>query len=150
MEPGIIIGAALTVSLGGILPWINSELVILASAALLPPVTLPILVVACAAAQIASKSVVYGITRWAPHRLPERAQAVLARAEKYRDRRRLLTGAVFVGAAVSVPPFYLVTLASGLLRVPFVLFVLAGLSGTLARYSFIVWAACALGAGSCQ
>jgi membrane protein YqaA with SNARE-associated domain len=150
MEPGILIGAALTCSLGGILPWVNSEVVVLASAALLPPATLPLLVGVCATGQMSSKAVVYGVTRWAPHLLPERARSVLARAEQYRDRRRLLIGAVLVGSAVSVPPFYLVTLASGLLRVSFPLFVLVGLFGTLARYSFLVWAACSLGAGSCQ
>jgi membrane protein YqaA with SNARE-associated domain len=150
MEPGILIGAALTCALGGLLPWINSELVILGAAVLLPTAALPVLVAACATTQLASRSVVYGLTRWAPHKLPERARTILARADKYHGRRGLLVGAVFVGSAVSVPPFYLVTLASGLLKVPFVLFILAGFSGTLIRYSFLVWAACSLGAGSCQ
>jgi len=149
MEPGIMIGAALTCALGGVLPWVSSELVVLGAAVLLPPVTLPMLIVACAVGQMSSKTLVYGVTRWAPHLLPARARAFLARAERYRGRRPLLVGAVFAGSAVSLPPFYLVTLASGLLRVPFPLFVLAGLCGTSVRYSFLVWAACSLRSGAC-
>lgn len=149
MEVGILVGAALTCSLGGIVPWVSSEVVVLAAAALLPLPALPLLIAACAAGQMSSKSVVYGVTRWAPHLLPQRARTALSRAEQYRDRRLLLTGTAFVGAAVSVPPFYLVTLACGLLRVPFPAFLLAGLCGVLARYSLLVWAACSVGAGPC-
>jgi len=149
MDTGLVIAAALTCALGGVLPWINSEIVVLGSAALLPPASLPVLVVACAGGQMASKAGLYSLTRWAPHVMPARARALLARAERYRDRRGLLVGAVFFGSAVSVPPFYLVTLASGLLRVPFVVFWTAGFAGTGARYSVLVWAACSLGAGSC-
>jgi len=150
MELGIVIGAALTCAVGGILPWINSEVVVVAAALIVPPTALPVLVGGCALGQMSSKAGVYGVARWAPHLLPKRARALLEPAERYRDRRRLLVGAVFLGSAVSLPPFYLVTLASGLLRVPFVLFSLAGFCGTAARYSILVWAACSLGAGPCQ
>lgn len=149
MELGIVVGAALTCALGGVLPWVTSEVVVLGSALLVPPASLPLLVGACAVGQMSSKLGVYGVTRWAPHVLPARARAMLARAERYRSQRRMLVGAVFLGSAVSVPPFYLVTLASGLLRVPFLAFALVGLCGTAARYSVLVWAACALGSGPC-
>jgi membrane protein YqaA with SNARE-associated domain len=92
-----------------------------------------------------AKATLYGVTRWAPDRLPRRARDALARAEPYRARQKLLAAAVFFGASLSVPPFYLVTLASGLVRVPFPLFALAGLSGTAVRYGALVWAARALG-----
>ena len=150
MDIGIVVGAALTCALGGVFPWINSEVVILGAALLVPPVTLPLLVAACATGQMTSKAGVYAVTRWAPHVLPERARTLLAKAERYRDRRGVLVGAVFLGSAVSLPPFYLVTLASGLLRVPFVVFCLVGLLGTATRYAVLVTTACAFGAGACS
>lgn len=149
MEPGIVIGAALTCALGGVFPWINSEIVILGAVVLVPPAALPMLVGACAVGQMSTKAGVYGVTRWAPHILPDRARTLLDKAERYRDRRGMLVGAVFLGSAVSLPPFYLVTLASGLLRVPFALFFAVGLCGTAVRYSVLVSTACALGAGAC-
>ncbi len=147
MDAGVVFGAALGCVVGGILPWVNAELVLLAAAVLLPPEALLPLVLACAIGQMSAKAALYGLTRWAPERLPKRARAMLGRAERYRQRPALLAAAVFFGSAVSVPPFYLVTLASGVLRVPFLVFALAGLGGTATRYGVLVWAARALGMG---
>ena len=149
MDFGILIGAALTCAVGGILPWINAEVVVVGAALLLPPAGLPALVLACAVGQMSSKSAVYAASRWMPECLPERARKLLARAERYRERRVLLATAVFSGALAALPPFYLVTLASGMLRVPFPVFLVAGLSGTAARYGLLAGVACALGAASC-
>ena len=143
----LVLAPALACVVGGIVPWINIELVILGAAALVPSAALLPLVTACTLGNMSAKSVLYAVTRWAPDRLPRRARAALERTHRYRGRRRLLAAAAFFGSAVSIPPFYLVTLASGLLRVPFVVFVLAGLSGTAARYGALVWAARALGFG---
>ena len=42
-------------------------------------------------------------------------------------------------AVVSLPPFYLVTIACGMMRAPFVPYVLLGLVGTTTRYAFLAW-----------
>ena len=147
MDVGVVFGAALGCVVGGILPWVNAELVLLAAAVILPSEALLPLVLACAFGQMTAKAALYGLTRWAPERLPKSARAALGRAERYRKRPALLAAAVFFGSAVSLPPFYLVTLASGALRVPFLVFALAGLGGTAARYGVLVWAARALGMG---
>ncbi len=147
MDAGVVFGAAVGCVVGGILPWVNAELFLLAAAVVLPSEALLPLVLACAFGQMAAKAWLYGLTRWAPERLPKRARAALGRAERYRKRPALLAAAVFFGSAVSVPPFYLVTLASGVLRVPFLVFALAGLGGTATRYGALVWAARALGMG---
>lgn len=145
MDAGVILTAVAACAVGGVVPWVSSELAILGAAVLLPPAWLPVLVVSCAIGQMASKVALYGVTRWTPHRLPARARDMLTRMDRYRDRRTLLTLAVFFGSAVSMPPFYLVTLASGVLRVRLSVFALAGLSGTAARYGALVWAAHAVG-----
>ena len=145
MDAGVVFGAALGCVVGGILPWVNAEVVVLAAAVVLPTEALVPLIFACALGQMAAKASLYALTRWAPERLPRRAQDALGRVERYRKRPALLAAAVFFGSAVSLPPFYLVTLASGVLRVPFMVFALAGLGGTAARYGALVWAARALG-----
>lgn len=146
MDMSVLIGAALTCVVGGFLPWVNTEIVVVGASFILPPSVAPALVIACALAQMASKATIYGITRWAPERLPERARRLIARAERYRGRRLILGGAVLSGALIAIPPFYLVTLACGVLRVPFAVFAAAGLLGTSVRYGFLVWVAAALGA----
>lgn len=145
MDAGILMGAAVGCAVGTILPWINTELVLLGAAVAMPSTGLPALVAVCVVARMIATVTLYGVTRWAPDRLPRRAREALGRAEQYRRRRGLLAAAVFFGSSLSVPPFYLVTLASGLVRVPFAVFALAGLSGTAVRYGLLVWLARAVG-----
>lgn len=145
MDLTVVAAAGLVCLLGGVLPWINAEVAVLGAAAVLPDQSIPLLVIACAGMQMTAKAGLYGITRWAPHRLPEGVSRLLGRADRYRRRPGLLAVAAFSGAAAAVPPFYLVTLACGVLRVPFALYALAGLAGTVARYGVLVWAASALG-----
>lgn len=147
MELTLILGAAATCALGGVLPWISAEAVLLGAALALPPSLLPALVLSCALGQMVGKGGLYGVMRWAPHRLPQRARRVLNRVEPLSRRPRLLGGSVFTGAAAGLPPFYLVTLASGLAGLPLATFALAGLGGCLVRYGALMWGAGALGWG---
>ena len=147
MDASLLIGAAATVAVGGILPWINTEVVVAGAALLTPQSGLPVLVLVCAAAQMSAKAVLYGVIRWVPERMPARARRLTSRIEAYRKRRGLLVLAVFSGSAVALPPFYLVTLACGMLRVPFALFAIAGLGGTILRYGALAWLAVAVAAG---
>jgi membrane protein YqaA with SNARE-associated domain len=147
MELTVILTAASTCALGGVFPWISAEAVLLGTALALSPGYLPALVVGCAIGQMVGKAGLYAVMRWAPERLPERAQRVLKKVEGMSNRRGVLGGAVFSSAAVGLPPFYVVTLAAGLARLPLVLFVVTGLLGSLVRYGTLMWGAGALGWG---
>ncbi len=141
MEWSIVIGAAAACLAGGFFPLSSSEAVVVGAALLLPVPGLPALVLACAGGQMVAKCVLYGLTRWAPQHLPARARALLSKTDRFREKRGLLGLAVFSGSVVSVPPFYLTTLAAGALRVPFLVFLLAGSAGTVARYAALAWVA---------
>jgi membrane protein YqaA with SNARE-associated domain len=147
MDWGVLLGAGATIAAGGILPWINAEVVVGGAALLTPRSGLPALVLVCAAAQVSAKAVLYGVIRWMPERMPARARGLLDRVERFRERRVLLVLAVFSGSAIALPPYYLVTLACGMLRVPLALFAVAGLAGTISRYAFLAWFAVAVAAG---
>jgi membrane protein YqaA with SNARE-associated domain len=88
---------------------------------------------------MASKAGMYGLSRMAPHRLPQRLQRLLSRTERLRRSRRVMAFLVLPSAMVSLPPFYLITIACGAIRMPFALFALLGLLGTTARYAFLAW-----------
>lgn len=147
MDLILLLGATATCALGGLLPWISAEAVLLGTALALPRSLLPILVLSCAVGQMVGKGALYGVMRWAPHRLPGRARRLLGRVEALSRRPGLLEGTVFTGAAAGLPPFYVVTLASGLAGLPLVTFFVAGLGGCLLRYGVLVWGAGALGWG---
>jgi membrane protein YqaA with SNARE-associated domain len=132
---------------GAVFPWISAEVVLVGAVAALPPGWGAMAVVTCAAGQVAGKVGIYGLVRGAPERLPERAASLLSRAEGLASRPRLLAAAVLSGSAVALPPLYLITLASGLARLPLALFVGAAMTGSLLRYGALVWGVGMLGMG---
>lgn len=134
----VIGSAALACSVGGVFPWINGEIVVIGAALMLPRGALPMLVLACALAQTTSKAALYALARWSPQRLPRRAIRLLGAAERFGGGRSLVA-VVFSSALVAIPPFYLVTLACGLVRARFTSFALVGLAGTAMRYAILIW-----------
>jgi membrane protein YqaA with SNARE-associated domain len=134
----LILSSTVAIAAAGALPSGTAEVVMIGAALGVSDAGVPIAILACALSQMVTKSAIYGLARWAPSRLPTRARAMLDRAEHLRGRPRLMFGAVLTGSLVSVPPFYLVTVACGVFRIPFWLFATAGLSGTLVRYGTLV------------
>jgi membrane protein YqaA with SNARE-associated domain len=143
----ILIGAFGSCLLGGIFPWIAGEVVVVSAAVLLPRELVPALILMSAAGQLSGKLVVYALARWAPERLPARGRQILGGATGFARSGRLMSLAVLSSAAVSFPPFYLVTLTCGSLGVPVRVFAAAGFGGTVIRYGVVAWGAAVLGAG---
>ena len=144
---GILIGAFVSCLLSGVFPWIAGEVVVLGAAILLPPEALPALVLFSSAGQVIGKLAVYGIARWAPHQLPEGGRRVLDRASSLGRSRKAMSVTILTSAAVSLPPFYLTTLACGTVGVPVKVFAAAGFGGTLLRYGAVAWSATFISAG---
>lgn len=68
-----------------------------------------------------------------------RAAARLARwQERVEARPWLATGFVAVSASVGIPPFAVVSVLAGTMRVPLVVFAVAGLLGRWARFAFVL------------
>jgi len=138
MDPGLALAGALGICvLGGFLPWVNTEAAVVAAAMLLPPRLVPLLVLGAALAQVLAKGTLYGLARWAPRGMPQRARAQLARISPLAARRRSLTLTVLASSTVGVPPFYLVSLACGTLSAPFGAFLSAAFIGAVLRYAVV-------------
>ena len=141
---GLLIGAAVS----GILPLINAELLVVAAAIAVPAVGVPLVVAVSTVGQMATKTLLYGIARWAPGRLPHKARAVLDRAsDAIAARGGAASSMVFASAAIGVPPFYGVSLAAGALGMRLRSFVLSGSMGRLVRFGALAWAARLIGQG---
>jgi membrane protein YqaA with SNARE-associated domain len=138
MEPATILASALAVcAVGGFLPWVNTEAVVVGSALLLPRGALPLLVLGAAAVQVLCKGALYGVARWAPRAMPRRAHARLERISALAAGRRSLTLTVLASSTVGVPPLYLVSLACGTVAVPPGAFLGAAFFGTVVRYAVL-------------
>lgn len=135
----------------GVVPLVNAELLVVAAAVAVPPAALPLVVVASTVGQMVSKTLLFGLARWAPAKLPDRATARLDRAvEAVRERGGTAGTLLFASALVGLPPFYGLSLAAGVLGMPLPLFLATGTSGRALRFAGIAWSAHYLGAGTAE
>lgn len=135
----------------GVVPLVNAELLVVAAAVAVPPAALPLVVAASTVGQMVSKTLLFGLARWAPRRLPDRATVRLERAvEAVRERGGAAGSLLFVSAFVGLPPFYGLSLAAGVLGMPLALFLATGAAGRALRFATLAWAAHYLGAGTAE
>lgn len=145
---GVVVGTFLMCAVGGVLPWVSSEIVLTGAVLLVAPPEIAILVAAAAAGQMLAKTVVYGLARWAPERLPRKAREALSRGDVVGRSRTATSLALLASSSLGLPPFYLTTLAAGVLRVPLAVFAAAGLAGTLLRYTAFALGATLVASGT--
>jgi len=118
----------------GAIPFINAEAIVLA-AVLASPADAYAFAAASTLGQMLAKVVLYGLARWLPDRLPERAKKRLDEAsERVKNARQGGSTLVFVSALTGLPPFYLVSLAAGVIKMSLVGMVVAGTLGRLIRF----------------
>lgn len=143
----VILGTFVACVVGGILPWVNTEVAVTGAALLVAPTELVLLVVAAAGGHVLSKTSVYALARWAPRHLPAKAREALARTDRLREAGWPAALAILVSSAAGLPPFFLTTLAAGAMRIPVALFVCAGLVGTALRYAVLAGGAALVASG---
>jgi membrane protein YqaA with SNARE-associated domain len=130
---GLSFGSAL-------MPWLNGEALLLAfSATARSWSDLASLVVATTAGQMLGKCVLFVLARGASQRF---VRGHDDRVERWRrrigDSSPAALAIVFVSSAVSVPPFYVVTMLAGASGMRFGGFVAAGALGRLVRFAALV------------
>lgn len=135
----------------GVIPFINAEVLVVAAAAALPAIGVPLVAITSTVGQMTSKASLFGLARWAPQRLPGRARAALERSGKAIGRRgRAVDTVVFTSAATGLPPFYGVSLAAGVTGMRLGRFLLAGGVGRLIRFGALAWLGRTAGAGAAE
>ena len=122
-----------------VVPFANAEIYLLSAAALAPrELALP-LAVAAALGQMAGKIVMYLAGRGAVRLPGERMRRALENVRAtYTDRAAVGGLVLFASATAGIPPFYIVTIAAGVMRVPIARFITIGLIGRLIRFGTLV------------
>lgn len=141
-------GLFLGTLVSGVVPLVNAELLVVAAAgagaagAWLPSAA--VVAVVSAAGQMTSKTLMFGLARRAPARLPKRARTVVAKVSaRASNAPNAVWTSILASAATGMPPFYGTSIAAGALGVRAVTFVACGFVGRLARFAVL-----ALGAGA--
>jgi membrane protein YqaA with SNARE-associated domain len=136
-----ILTAAATGFAVGILPVGLAEVAAVAIGVVLPPGLALAMLAAFTAAHVGAKLPWYALGMAADRLRQPRAVAFTARAralvEKYPSFGFSL---LFASALTSVPPFHLAAIASGIVRIPFVRFVLLCLAGRALRFGILAGA----------
>jgi membrane protein YqaA with SNARE-associated domain len=135
-----LVGATLVVAVGGgLVPFINVEAWLLGVSAICPSAALVPVVLAASLGQVAAKAVLYRVGGGAPlgqiSRPPgSRLAAAVRRLEEATAHG---TAVVFVSALTGVPPFYLVSVAAGVVHFRFPRFLALALVGRGLRFTLV-------------
>lgn len=123
-----------------VIPLMHAEAYLIAASALTPPTLSWALVFAATAGQMVGKVVMYGagkgVLRLPSERMRRRLAALTAR---YEDHSSVGNWVIFLSAASGLPPFYAISVAAGMLRVPLGRFILLGATGRFLRFTGAVF-----------
>ncbi|NIP78469.1 MAG: hypothetical protein GWM90_04400 [Gemmatimonadetes bacterium] len=125
--------------IAGFTPLVNAELFLLAVAIGLEPACAPAVIVAAAVGQMTAKLVWYeagaGLVRLGPGRMRDRVERARARVAAHRHM-----GGPFVltSAVTGIPPFFAVSIASGVVAFGPARFMALGLVGRLVRFTVVL------------
>ncbi len=146
MEIAVLASAFAVSVASGLVPFVNAEVVVAAAAVAVPASQQWLMVTVCSLGQMIAKAALYALARWLPQRLPARAVRHLDRAsEKAARLQRAGWPLILVSAFSGLPPFYVVSLAAGTVRVNFAAFLSIGFVGRWVRFAVLAYAAAAAG-----
>ncbi len=122
-----------------VLPWINAEALVVSLPLMASSRTeLLALILVATAGQMLGKCAVYWSGRGAGSSPPERLEASIERWRgRFARRPSAALGMVFVSSAVGLPPFYVMSLLAGALKLDFVRFLASGTCGRLVRFGVL-------------
>lgn len=122
-----------------LLPVMATEPLLLALSAMVPASMLVPVTLLATATHMAAKALVYLGSRNAGGLVSPRRRAMVERTcGRLSGRRPLQLGTVFVSAVAGLPPFYVLAMAWGVLRLPLADFMIAGFMGRAIRFGAIV------------
>ena len=124
---------------GSVLPFAPIEPFLLGLGLMAPPAMRVPLALAATASHMAGKALLYLGSNEATQRLSVRRQEAIERARTRLSHHRwyqYLT--IFTSAIAGLPPFYAITIAAGIMRVPLAPFIAVGAVGRACRFVALV------------
>jgi membrane protein YqaA with SNARE-associated domain len=122
-------------ALGGVVPLLNAELYLLALSKWVPRDQVLWVTIAATLGQMVGKSATYFVARAALGIPSEKFRRTMAAVEaRYKGKESVGGALIFVSALVGIPPFYLISVACGLLHISFVQFLVLGLIGRFLHF----------------
>jgi membrane protein YqaA with SNARE-associated domain len=134
----ILVSAFVVCMASAVFPFINTEAYVLFLSAVAPRhLLVPAVLIATLGHMIGKSSMFFagrGLKRMSSERLQRKLVEVTQRLERWRGSSSLL---MFASAVGGIPPFYVVSVAAGALRLNFAAFFVAGYLGRLIRFALV-------------
>jgi len=123
-----------------VFPWVNAEVIVLSLPAMAPSkAALVVLLLTATAGQMTGKCFLYWAGRKGNKVLSGRAGKALTRwRESLESRPAKAVLLVLISSIVGLPPFYVMTILAGALRMNFLVYLAAGTTGRLIRFGALV------------
>lgn len=138
-SPGLAMLAAFVVGFAfGLLPTGASELLAIAAGAVTPRALVLPLLVLLTVGHVLGKLIWYWLGTFGNRITHPRAQAWIAQAHRFNEEHpRLELGLMLSSAFASLPPFQLLAIGAGIVRVPVIAFLATALLGRFARFGLV-------------
>ena len=125
----------------GFVPFVNAEIYLVTVSALTTKSNAVAIILISTCAQMIAKSVMYLGGRDVFHlRLNKYKKKIEAVREKYKKLENRSFWFIFLSAFTGFPPFYIVSILSGMMKLNFKWFLISGFSGRLLRFAVAVLA----------
>lgn len=137
---GIYAGSFIIGFVSGLVPFVNSELYLLAVSPMVSRSALMPIALLASLGMMCAKTILYyagrGVFKIKMGRYQSKVEAVQEKFERWQNKSDLL---ILMSAVVGFPPFYVVSFVAGALRLNVVKFFIAGYIGRSVRFAAIVY-----------
>lgn len=137
---GVYAGSFVVGFVSGLVPFINSELYLVAVSPIVARHSLIPIALLTAVGQMVAKTIIFyagrGVFKINMGKLEGRIEAVQKKFSEWENKVDLL---IFGSATIGLPPFYVVSFVAGALDLHFLRFLVAGLLGRSIRFAVIVY-----------
>jgi len=137
---GLLVSCFALSIVSALVPWVNGEVLLLSLAALVrSPFHLAALVLLASAGQMVGKCALYWAGRGViPLQSGRVGRTVTSWRERFERSSSRPMGLVFISSALGIPPFYVITILAGAVRLRFGRFIAVGACGRVLRFGALI------------
>lgn len=140
LQYGLHTGTFVYCFISGFLPIVNAEIfLVFISSISTKKMLIPILILSCLG-QMTAKTVLYfggkGSLKISHKRYEDKINQAISKMKKWESKVDVL---IFISAMTGFPPFYIITITSGIINHNFLRFFIAGCSGRLIRFGILLY-----------
>lgn len=136
---GVYLSTYIACLVSGFLPLVNAEVFLVLVSAITPKSSAPLIILLATIGQMTAKATIYMAGRGSLKLPLKKYEQKMGKVIQKFEKKRMATNSfIFLSAFTGLPPFYIVSILAGVLKLKFLNFLICGFSGRLIRFSVVV------------